>query len=229
MLSTFAYPDVKGMIGRVLARIRAEPITVSVPMGGGDPVEITVGPMEVQLITGFSLSDPPRLVPALVGFAAADQGDFGPIAMATYRFVRGEPVSLTGMSEAMDVASGISEERLAEWERQSATALLGGVINWPMPFLRDGFGDLDLGSEFREDPVTDIPALLLSGTLDGRTYPESQLEATTGFTNLTHVVIENAGHNLFMVSPEVTETILAFMRGEEVETQLSVELRGFGE
>jgi len=64
--------------------------------------------------------------------------------------------------------------------------------------------------------------------LDGRTYPDSQREATAGFSNLTPVTIENAGHNLFMVSQEVTETILAFMRGETIEkTRLSVELPAF--
>ena len=57
-----------------------------------------------------------------------------------------------------------------------------------------------------------------------RTYPESQREATAGFSNLTQITIENAGHNLFMVMPEVTEAILAFMRGEEVPDRLVFEL-----
>ena len=100
------------------------------------------------------------------------------------------------------------------WVAIVSTALLGDALNFPMPHLRDAFGSLDLGDEFRIPVSTDVPALLLSATLDGRTYPESQRETIAGFSNVVHVVIENAGHNLFMVSPRVTETILAFMRGE---------------
>ncbi|MCK5751007.1 MAG: alpha/beta hydrolase, partial [Oricola sp.] len=77
-------------------------------------------------------------------------------------------------------------------------------------------GGLDLGEGFREKPVSDIPTLLFSGTLDGRTYPKSQAEALSGMSNLTTVTVVNAGHNIYMTSPEVTETIQAFMRGEAV-------------
>jgi pimeloyl-ACP methyl ester carboxylesterase len=75
----------------------------------------------------------------------------------------------------------------------------------------------DLGDEFRAPFTSDVPALFLNGMLDGRTYPESAAETAAGFANATHVLIENAGHNLFMVAPEVTEVILAFMRGEDPE------------
>ena len=53
---------------------------------------------------------------------------------------------------------------------------------------------------------------------DGRTYPESQREATQGLSNLTQVVVKNAGHNLFMVSPEVTKVIQQFMNNETIKT-----------
>jgi hypothetical protein len=39
-----------------------------------------------------------------------------------------------------------------------------------------------------------------------------------GLTSLTQVVVKNAGNNLFMVSPKVTEVILQFMNNEAVET-----------
>ena len=61
-----------------------------------------------------------------------------------------------------------------------------------------------------------MPTLLLTGTLDGRTYPEGQAEAVKGMKNLTQVTVVNAGHNLFMVSPEVTAVIHEFMRGQPV-------------
>ncbi len=64
--------------------------------------------------------------------------------------------------------------------------------------------------------MSDVPTLLLTGTLDGRTYPQAQKEAVTGLSNVTAVTVVHAGHNLFMSSPKVTETIQQFMRGEAV-------------
>ena len=83
-----------------------------------------------------------------------------------------------------------------------------------MPQLHGAFPELDLGDDFRKPPVSDVPTLLLSGTLDGRTYPESQREAVAGLENLQAITVVNAGHNLFVVSPEVTAAIERFMRGE---------------
>jgi hypothetical protein len=54
----------------------------------------------------------------------------------------------------------------------------------------------------------------LIGALDGRTFPNEQRAATAGFRKLTTIEVENAGHNLFMLSPEITETISDFMRGD---------------
>ena len=84
---------------------------------------------------------------------------------------------------------------------------------------------LDLGDAFREPPVSDVPVLVLSGTLDGRTYPESQREAVAGLQKVHIVTIEDAGHNLFMSSPEVTKVIQSFMRGDTVGvTRIKVDI-----
>lgn len=223
------FPDVAGMIRRVLDRLRAEPVTVAVrPESGGDPVSFVMGADEVQLYTGYSINDPANAAGVLRAYRAADEGDFSVIGRFVYAILRDSPVTMRGMPEAMDFASGMSAERRAAWEREAPVSLLGGFLNFPMPHAEGAFGDLDLGPEFRQGPETSVPTLLLTGTLDGRTYPESHLEATAGFSNLTHVVIENAGHNLFMVSPEVTDAILAFMRGEPVPaTRLRIDLPEF--
>ena len=47
----------------------------------------------------------------------------------------------------------------------------------------------------------------------------SQTIATKGLSKLTHVTIKNAGHNLFMVSPEVTKTIKLFLSNKEIKTE----------
>jgi len=86
-----------------------------------------------------------------------------------------------------------------------------------MPQLDRAIAGLDLGENFRAYPKSDVPILLLTGTLDGRTYIESQKEATQGLTNLTQVMVINAGHNLFMTSPKVTEVIKSFLGNKDIE------------
>jgi pimeloyl-ACP methyl ester carboxylesterase len=226
-----ALPDAKGMVRRLVTRLNEYPVTITVPgEEGAESVEFVMGGLELQLLLGFSIADPFGAVRTLMLLAGAeeDEGALNALGQLVYENFRRDPVSMGGMSEAMDVASGISPEAHARFEEQARTSLLGGVLNFPMPYVRDAFGDLDLGPEFREAPRSDIPTLLLTGTLDGRTYPDSQREAMAGFSNLTQVMVENAGHNLFMVMPEVTETILAFMRGEQVPDRLVFELPPYG-
>jgi len=122
------------------------------------------------------------------------------------------------MSTAMDLASGVSATRATLVNQQAETALLAAYLNFPMPQLNGAVPGLDLGAGFRKDPESTVPTLLLSGTLDGRTYPEGHREAMAGFANLQTVTVVNAGHNLFMSSPEVTLVIEEFMRDGDVST-----------
>jgi hypothetical protein len=76
--------------------------------------------------------------------------------------------------------------------KQAKTSLLGSLLNFPMPHLNEVVDGLDLGDEFRHFPTSDVPTLLLTGTLDGRTYIEAQKEATKVLTNLTQVIVKKA-------------------------------------
>ena len=132
------------------------------------------------------------------------------------------------MSFAMDIASGITKKRLALVNKQAQSSLLGLTLNFPMPQLNKAVKGLDLGDSFRQDPISDIPTLLLTGTLDGRTYIDSQEQATQGLLNLTQVKIINAGHNLLMVSPEVTNVIKLFLGDKEITTKtITIDLPDF--
>jgi pimeloyl-ACP methyl ester carboxylesterase len=126
-----------------------------------------------------------------------------------------ENITLRPMQTLMDVASGTSAERRALIAMQAKTSLLSTFLNQTVS-MEDVDPSLVLDDKFREKPVSNIPVLLLSGTLDGRTYIESQAEAVSGMRKRQIVVVKNAGHNLFMVSPEVTTVIQDFMRGKNV-------------
>ena len=123
------------------------------------------------------------------------------------------------MPTVMDRASGITDERLARVQEEAADALLGDYLNFPMPHILPELGDLDLGDDFRRDPESAIPTLVLTGSLDGRTYPASQREATAGLSSAHTVTVEGAGHNLFVASPRVLQAMESFMRGETLTVE----------
>ena len=121
-------------------------------------------------------------------------GDFSGIAadvMIMKRFIYN---SIRPMSFAMDIQSGISEERQTQIDEQIDQSILGSSINF---LLYEWMTNLDfpqLPNEFRAFEANKVNALLLSGSLDGRTYLNSGIEITKKFENGRHLIIENSGH-----------------------------------
>ncbi|MFY0638733.1 alpha/beta fold hydrolase [Maricaulis maris] len=223
------YPDIAGLMRRVHAQLEAEPILIQVPQEDGPAIPFLLQRHNVQQFSSGLIADPANagLLPAL--YASLEQGD---TTLATrllgFFWTPGEPLSLNAMSTAMDIASGIDADRLAAVEAQAETSLLGLYLNFPMPQLNDAVDGLDLGADFRTGPTGDTPVLLLTGTLDGRTYPQSQREAVADLSDVTRVVVRNAGHNLFMTTPEVGEVMHRFMRGEPMDdTEIVIDLPDF--
>lgn len=213
------YPDIKALIRRVHQRLQDKPVLLHLKGPDGKDTDVLLQRRTLQMIEAGPIGDPQGAILMLAIYRAADAGDYQPLAALMQRFsAPGEPLTMRAMPMAMDVASGISDDLLAVVEAQAKTALLGDVLNFPMPQLREAFPELDLGDQFRKAPVSHVPTLLLSGTLDGRTYPESQLEAVAGLDRLQAITVVNAGHNLFMTSPEVTAAIERFMRGEPLKS-----------
>jgi pimeloyl-ACP methyl ester carboxylesterase len=132
-------------------------------------------------------------------------------------------LTLRGMPEATDLASGISPRRLAMTQREARTAVLGGALNFPVPQLLGAVPGIDLGEGFRAPLRIDHPALLVAGSLDGRTPLPEQDEVAAQFQRKSRVIVENAGHNVFEAHPDVQGMLVRFFRGEAVaDTRLSL-------
>ena len=200
-----AYGDVRAMMRRVHARLDAAPIPLSVAFADGRRGQVLLQTYGLQMITSALIADPEGAAMALSVYRELDSGRTETVSVLLGRFLGrpDAPITLSPMSLAMDVASGIGAERLALVRAQAATSLLADTLNFPMPQLAGALPDLDLGDAFRKAPASDVPTLILSGTLDGRTYPESAREAASGLSAARFVLVEGAGHNLFMTSPEV--------------------------
>jgi pimeloyl-ACP methyl ester carboxylesterase len=225
-----AYPDIKQLMRRVHDQLEKQPLVLSIEQKDGSQLELLFQRGHMQHLASGMIADPGRAVPILLRlYQTLDQGNTTVlIEMLKRGYINDEPISFDVMSFAMDIASGITPERLKVINNQAKTAVLGKALNFPMPQLNGVVDGLDLGDEFRAFPRSDVPTLLLTGTLDGRTYIQSQKEATQGLSNLTHVMVVNAGHNLFMTSPEVTEVIKDFLRGEKITArEIQVELAPF--
>jgi len=229
-LAAKEYPDLKGLIKRIHNQLEKKPLDIKILQKDGSHLDFLFQRMHMQLLASGMISDPTRGVkPLLALYKNLDQGDTIMLSKILERgYFNDNRISFKVMSFAMDVASGITEDRRILIDQQAKTALLGDALNFPMPQLNRSIKGLDLGDDFRADPTSDVPTLLLTGTLDGRTYIKAQKEATKGLSNLTHVMVKNAGHNLFMLSPEVSETIEKFLKGEKIDkTEITVKLPQF--
>ena len=216
-----AHPDIIKLMHRVHNKLDTSPLKIKIPQKDGSLIDMLFQKIHLQIIASSMIADPQRGVkPLLMLYKTLDQGvDVALIEILKRGYFDNKPISFSAMSFAMDIASGITEERLALVNKQAKTSLLGLALNFPMPQLNKAIEGLDLGDSFREDPISDIPTLLLTGTLDGRTYIDSQKSATKGLSKLTQVQINNAGHNLFMVSPKITEIIKSFLNNKKITTK----------
>jgi pimeloyl-ACP methyl ester carboxylesterase len=224
------FPDIIAMIKRVHQRLDQQPMLVGIPQQDGTSKDLLLQTPHIQGIASAMIADPHRGVGHLLAlYFTLDKGmDVVLKEILKRGFINDEPIALNVMSTAMDIASGITDERLALVNQQAKTALLGTALNFPMPQLNKAIAGLDLGDTFRQGPVNAIPTLLFTGTLDGRTYIDSQKQATAGLKALTQVMVVNGGHNVFMLSPKVTEVIKTFLKGEVVKTEsITVGLSSF--
>ena len=63
---------------------------------------------------------------------------------------------------------------------------------------------------------TDVPTLFVSGVLDNNTQPFQADEVRKTFKNSTHIVIDNAGHESMLTEPQVQQTMVQFLKGEDI-------------
>jgi len=224
-----AYGDIKALIRRVHNKLDADPIPLKVTLRDGAVEDMVFTRRDMQMVASGMVSDPSwgasRL---LMLYLALDNGVSAPLGDVLGRFIDPrEPIGMGPMGTLMDIASGMTAGRKALVTEQAKTALLKDYLNFSYHY--DGLlPELDLGDAFRAKPISDVPMLLFSGTLDGRTYLEGQAEAVEGLSNLTHITVVNAGHNLYMSTPDVQAAINRFMEGKaQPSNKITIDLPDF--
>jgi len=214
------YPNLQEHMQTVHDRLSENPVRATYTTRSGEEETVAIGVFDLQLVVASNyLRDPEDSAELPALYAQLADGDFSEIAPTIAIFKRYVYGSFRPMAVAMDLQSGISEERSKLVDAQRDTTFLGSTINFMLHEWMQRVDFRQLPPDFRTLPQNEVDALLLSGMLDGRTYYWTGQKTASAFTNGHHVLVDNAGHNLFMTSPVIGDLILDFFRGVAPQTE----------
>ena len=211
-----ALPDLEDAVRRIDERLEREPVRVALT----DPrnarsAEVVLGKLDFQFALSEMIADEGGIAAVPDFVARVARGDWTALALAAAPWRIGHVPSL--MSIAMDCASGADDAWRARIREEAPRTLLGDAINLPFPEVCPAVGVRDLGPAYRLPVKSDVPALLIAGTLDGRTPVSNAREVMKNLPNARLLVIDGAAHSdpLFLSNPAIVESIRGFFAGEE--------------
>lgn len=210
------HPELIETMRRVHAKFDAEPQTMPLRAPDGTTVTFRMDSFALRLVASVLPKNPQGIAQLVQLYQALDAGMYEPVAGILYNNFLKDPLTLRGMPEAMDIASGITDTRLAQVNAQAPTSLLGRATNAPMPQLRGAIPGIDLGDGFRREITSDLPTLIFEGDLDIRTPLEEQAVASAGLRHKQVIRFRNGGHDLFEAHPDVTRILTDWFSGRPV-------------
>ena len=206
-------PGLTGRMRRVHSKYDSAPQIFALPDGGPS---FRADSFPLRMMAGILPKNPDGIGQLAGAYQALEAGQTQALAPLIWGFFYKAPLTMSGMPELTDIASGITDSKLALVRRQAPDSLLGTATNFPMPQLRGAVPGLDLGDGFRREIDSNIPVLLLSGDLDVRTPLEEQAVATAGLKRLHRILVRNGGHDLFEAHPDVPAILVDFFSGRKV-------------
>ena len=209
-------PDLVKLLERVMKKLKENPVEVDIhsPITG-QPMKVKVGAFGLALILNIDIGDAfdlpalPRLIYSI------DQGDISVLKW----FVQKRVIwayGLPGMDITMNISSWGDRCQLARIEKEAEQSLFKNVTNFPFYSFKDIWPEFQPDLDFTEPVVSDVRTLLLSGELDYNTPPFQAERVKWGFSNATHLVVKNAGHEQILSNTIIKETIPRFFGGEDV-------------
>ena len=206
-------PDLIALYKKVVKKLEANPLQIKVqsPLTR-KPMKVTVTPYVLNMIIRFDIGDAsdipvfPRLLYSI------DKGDKSMIKWFVQKRIR-IVFGVQGMAATMDPASGATAVRQQRIDVEKKQGLFKDIVNfnlgfdWPAP---------DLGDEFRAPLISNVRTLFMSGTLDFNTPPFQAEEVRWGFSNSSHIIVNNAGHEQVLSHPKASGVVIRFLKGEDV-------------
>ena len=210
------YPNLRTKMVEVHNRVSANPVTATFKNRKGNIDTVRFSNFELQaVIANFYLKNPEdsKKLPKL--YSQMHEGNFTGIApmivaMKSFGLKKLEP-----MAFSMDMQSGISSKRKNLVASQIDNTILGSTINILYYEWMTNLNYPMLPDDFRKMKPNKVNALLLSGTIDGRTYVDSGIEIAKNFRNGTHVIVVNGGHHLYEQSSVIADMVFDFFSGKK--------------
>jgi pimeloyl-ACP methyl ester carboxylesterase len=196
-------PDLVGDLRSLRARLNAEPVRFTVPTGQA----VVLGAWDLQRWVSESMDAVPKIRAMVAAIPAMLGGDFTALAQWAVSYRRARPLQL--MHLAMDCASYASPARLREIALEAPASVLGDAINFPLPGVCEVPGLPRLADDYRAAWTSQVRALLIAGTLDGRTPVQNAVDVGSNLPRSRLLVIDGASHALFR-EPAVNSAMTAF-------------------
>ncbi len=214
-------PDFEALYEKVATKLEKNPITLKVKTPWKSRREIKIGKYGLDYILRRDIGDLSDISVFPKLLLTIDNGDYGMLNWFVQKRYP-ELLFVPAMTASMDISSGASQDRLDEIKAQEKVSKFGNITNAPFLNVYGKWKVKDLGEEFRKPVESNVPSLFLSGSLDLNTPSYQAEKAMQNFTNASHIVIENAGHEQILSHHQSTETINKFLNGDDVsETIIS--------
>ena len=213
-----ANPTVDVLARALIGKLNEKPILLnSGPASGGSTQPMKVAGAGLAAVLQGDLTDARTVIAVRAMLNAMAAGDFrfflGRLQVLYNTMATGASV----MSVSANCASGGNPERRSETEREAADSPFGNIRNLYLdPILCGAVGARDLGARYRNRIYSAVPALFLSGDLDATTPSFEAEEVAWGFPNGTHIVVENAFHDL-LPEDSVQQLVLDFLSGTDIK------------
>ncbi len=210
-------PDMIALLKRVLKKLEAKPIDVSVRHPKtGENLTILVSADGLRRILRHDVGDGNDFIVFPAMLHEIDRGGSSILSGYVLKRMGGVAGGIPLMPIVTDCASGVSPLRLAQIRAEEKRSILGAFTNYPYPEVCRAVGSPDLGDQYRSPILSDVPTLFISGTLDSNTPPFQAEEVRWGLTRGTHIVVDHAGHEDTFLNRDVGRTVVEFLSGRDV-------------
>ena len=217
------YPDLVTSTAEAIARLRSNPVEVTVANPeGGAPVDFVFDELAYrrQMVTRLGirgeLAKLPRFNRALLG--GEDQEWLHWELQNRLRgllWMRKGPLAMR--SAAQHYATVCAAADPAPRSQAPSNCVLGHTFHPALPEACDAWQVPNLGDAFRQPPTSSVPVLMFSAELDTKTPLEQAERLLPYLSNVHHVVLANAGHDdLLEVNKTVRARMQAFFEGAVV-------------
>lgn len=207
------------LLMETMQKLKVHPVSVIVknPLTRKE-MELKIGDFGLALVLRLDIDDYHDIpvIPRLLH--SVNTGDYSLLTWFVQKRIS-FAIGLPGQGINQQLASGVSQERWSQIEKEAQESIFGNCVNFPFSAVKDHWPKTNLSIDPSCPLKSDIPTLFITGTLDCRTPVEQVEEVRKGFDNSFHVQVVNAGHEQAQWDAEVADIIIPlFIKSEPIKT-----------